>query len=266
MCYTCAMDVLAHNRHAWDREVAKQNRWTVPVSSELVDRARRGDWQIVLTPLKPVPADWFPPLDGLDVLALASGGGQQAPMLAAAGARVTVLDNSPAQLARDREVARRDRLAIECVQGDMARVGLADASFDLIVHPVSNCFVPDVLPVWREAFRLLRPGGALLAGICNPVLYIFDYLATQRGELIVRHRLPYSDLTSLTDEERPQVVGPDEPLSFGHTLDDQIGGQLAAGFLISGFYEDYWNDCEPIAMYMPTFIATRAVKPAQPAG
>src|SRR5438093_2500911 len=107
------MDILSYNRHAWDRQVEKGNRWTVPVGPEAIAAARRGDWQVVLTPTKPVPRDWFPPLAGREVLCLASGGGQQAPLLAAAGASVTVLDNSPAQLAQDRLVAQRKGLKIE---------------------------------------------------------------------------------------------------------------------------------------------------------
>src|SRR5580658_7124734 len=98
------------------------------------------------------------------MLCLASGGGQQGPILAAAGANVTVFDNSPAQLAQDRLVAEREGLVIETVQGDMANLCVfKDARFDLIIHPVSNVFVPDVKPVWREAYRILKPGGALLS-------------------------------------------------------------------------------------------------------
>jgi SAM-dependent methyltransferase len=131
------------------------------------------------------------------VLCLASGGGQQGPILAAAGARVTVFDNSPQQLAQDRHVARRDRADLATVEGDMRDLSaFADASFDLIVHPTSNLFVPDVRPVWRECFRVLRPGGVLLAGFCNPILYLFDQELADDGVLQVRHALPYSDLTA----------------------------------------------------------------------
>src|SRR5262245_43032058 len=110
------MDVVAYNRRAWDTQVNKGNRWTVPVSPELIAAARRGEWELVLTPTLPVPRDWFPPLAGLDVLCLASGGGQQVPILAAAGASVTVLDNSGRQLAQDRHVAEREGLTIRTVQ------------------------------------------------------------------------------------------------------------------------------------------------------
>jgi 2-polyprenyl-3-methyl-5-hydroxy-6-metoxy-1,4-benzoquinol methylase len=121
-------DILDYNRRAWDRQVERGNRWMVPVGPEEVARARRGDWRIVLTPTRPIPGDWFPPLKGLDVLCLASGGGQQSPILAAAGANVTVLDNSPEQLAQDRLVADRERLVIETVQGDM-KSGAMSARF-----------------------------------------------------------------------------------------------------------------------------------------
>ena len=183
-------DILLYNRRTWDRQVQRGNPWTMPVSREAVARARNGDWSIVLTPTKPVPAEWFPPLVGLDVLCLASGGGQQGPILAAAGANVTVFDNSPAQLAQDRLVADRDGLMIETVQGDMADLRVfPDARFDLIVHPVSNVFVPDVKPVWREAFRVLKPGGVLLSGFMNPVHYLFDFLCP--GERRVPGRPPH---------------------------------------------------------------------------
>src|SRR5262249_19729614 len=156
-------------------------------------------------------------------------------ILAAAGARVVVLDQSPAQVQRDRDVAAHEGLSLTAVEGDMRDLSrFADGSFDLIFHPVSNCFIPDVRPVWREAFRVLRPGGALLAGSCNPIQYVFDDALVEKGELVVRHSIPYSDLTSLGDEERRRYTDANEPLVFGHSLEDQIGGQLEAGFVLTG--------------------------------
>jgi SAM-dependent methyltransferase len=254
-------DIVRHNRQAWDRQVELGNRWTRPVTPAEIARARLGEWSILLTPTVPVPRGWFPALEGTDVLCLASGGGQQGPILAAAGARVTVFDNSPLQLAQDRAVAEREQLEIETLEGDMADLStFDDRSFDLIVHPVSNCFVPDVRPVWRESYRVLRPGGALLAGFTNGFGYIFDLKLYQRGILQVRHALPYSDLASLTAEEQARILSPDAPVEFGHRLDDQIGGQIAAGFLIAGLYEDVDPD-DLLAQYVPGFIATRALRP-----
>lgn len=248
-------DILHYNREAWNREVAQGNPWTIPVSAEEVARARRGDVRILLTPSRFVPRSWFPPeWEGVHVLCLASGGGQQAPLLAAAGAQVTVLDNSPAQLARDEEVAAREGLTIRTVLGDMANVHMfADNTFDLIVHPVSNTFVPDVRPVWREAYRVLRPGGALLAGFTNPICYLFDEADEAEGRLVVRYALPRQYMP-------PESEG--GPLEWSHTLDDQIGGQLEAGFLLAGFFEDRYDPSEDLlSAFTATFIATRAIKP-----
>jgi len=232
----------------------------MPVTPAEIEAARHGVWQIVLTPSKPVPIEWFPPLRDADVLCLASGGGQQGPILAAVGAHVTVFDNSPQQLAQDRYVARREGLALTTIEGDMRDLRVfGDESFDLIVHPVSNLFVPDIRPVWREAHRVLRRGGALLAGFCNPLLYLFDQELADQGVLQVRHKLPYSDLTSLSADERAAYIDEMQPLEFGHTLTDQIGGQLDAGFVLAGFYEDIWPGT-PLNEFTPTYLATRSIK------
>lgn len=260
------MDVRVWNRKAWDRKAADGVQWARPVSAEVVARARRGDWRILLTPTKPVPAAWLDPIQGRDVLCLAGAGGQQGPVLAAAGAKVTVLDNSPGMLALDSQVAEREGLAIRTVEGDMADLGAFDsASFDLIVHPVSNCFVPDIGPVWRECFRVLRPGGSLLAGFMNPAAYLFDMLLMEKeGKLEVVNRLPYSDERDLTPEGRKYLDEAGDALEFSHTLDSQIGDQIEAGFVISGFYEDAFGPevKDPLTRFMPTMLATRAAKPA----
>lgn len=258
-----AVDILTYNRRAWDEAVQRRSRWTVPVEPAEIAAARAGRWEIILTPEKPVPRSWFPPdLHGVDVLCLAGAGGQQGPILAAAGANVTVLDNSPAQLAQDRRVAKREGLILNLIEGDMANLApLADAGFDLIVHPCSNLFVPDVRPVWQEAFRVLRPGGHLLSGFLNPAFFIFDAHLADQGILQVRHTIPYSDLASLSAEEQAAYMDDLQPLEFGHSLEDQIGGQLAAGFLLEGFYEDIWTG-QILSEFMPIYIATRAYKPA----
>lgn len=256
-------DPFEFNRDAWDRQVEAKDRWTVPVSSAEIARAREGEWSVVLTPSRPVPRGWFPAeFSGVKILCLASGGGQQGPLLAAAGAEVTVFDASPKQLAQDRMVAEREGLALDTVEGDMADLSaFSDETFDLIFHPCSNCFAAKVLPVWREAFRVLKPGGTLLAGFCNPVRFIFDERAEEeRQELVVRHEIPYSDLTSLSPAELEHVKAT-RPLAFGHTLEDQLGGQLQAGFMLLELFEDRFEASDLISRYLNTFIATRAQKP-----
>lgn len=254
------MDVVRKNRHAWDRLVERGNRWTIPTSSAEIAAARIGQWEIYLTETKPVPRDWFPDLSGADVLCLASGGGQQGPVLAAAGATVTVFDNSPKQLAKDQQVGERENLTLQTVLGDMRDLSIfPNESFDLIVHPVSNIFVPSLHSVWSECYRVLRNGRDLLAGIVNPMDYTFDPHWIERGELRIKYSLPYSDLDSISEEERIALYGEDAPIEFSHTMEEQIGGQIWAGFLIAGFYEDHRSNSR-IKNFLPSYFATRARK------
>ena len=258
------VDVRTHNRAAWNHEVALGNAWTIPVDRETIRRARNGEFDLYITPSRPVPADWLPTqLAGVETLCLAGGGGQQGPLLAAAGARVTVFDNSDRQLERDRSVAQQNGLQLETVQGDMADLSaFGDERFGLIVHPASNVYTPDVRRVWREAFRVLAPSGTLVAAFDSPVRHIFDTESAERGVLRVRHRLPYSDLKSLTPAELSHRFQTREPLAFGHLLEDQIGGQIDAGFVITGFFEDRFGPRanDKLSYFMPTFAATRAIK------
>jgi SAM-dependent methyltransferase len=255
------IDLLSHNRAAWNRESARGIVWSVPVDEATIADARRDRWQVILTPRRPVPRAWFGDIRGKRVLCLASGGGQQAPVLAAAGAVVVSFDLSDEQLAKDHAVAQREGLAIECIRGDMADLGCFDeAQFDLIFHPASNVFVADLGPVWRECHRVLRPGGALLAGFMNPLVFLFDHDEADRtGVLTVRYRLPYSDLGSLDNEALQKKLAANELLEFSHSLESQIGGQIAAGLAITGFYEDGWlDDSWLLAQHTPVAIATRA--------
>lgn len=261
------MSTRLHNRAAWDRYVENGNPWTVPVSPELVASARQGKWDVLLTPTIPVPKDWFPSLEDCDLLCLASGGGQQGPILAAVGANVTVFDNSPLQLQRDRQVSERDNLPIKTIEGDMADLGVFDSeAFDLVFHPISNCFVPEILPVWREAHRVLRRGGTLLVGFVNPVLYLFDDEDVRAsGELVVKCPIPYSDVDRLSEAQKAHYAAKGEAFEFGHTLENQIGGLLREGFVLTGFYEDRFPAGEhALSRYISTFCAARAMKPRAP--
>lgn len=255
------MDIRSYNRDAWNREVeGGESRWTKPVDSETITKARNGEFSIVLTENIPVPHRWFPPLRGADVLCLASGGGQQGPILAAVGANVTVFDNSPAQLKQDQLVAEREALTIRTVEGDAADLSVfADGSFDLVFNPCSTVFMEDVRAVWRECARVLHSGGFLMTGSMNPVHYIFDLYKMDEGVLEVAHQIPYSDLTSLTKEELGEQLEKGLPVEFGHSLTDLLGGQLDAGFVITDMYEDYMLE-SPLHNYHPSYIATLAVK------
>ncbi|HUF00326.1 MAG TPA: class I SAM-dependent methyltransferase [Anaerolineales bacterium] len=255
------MDIRSYNRDAWNREVqGGKNRWSQPVSPEIIAKAKQGEFSILLTENIPVPNKWFPPLQGAGVLCLASGGGQQGPVLAAAGANVTVFDNSPAQLKQDQYVAERESLSIHTMEGDAADLSMfAAESFDLVFNPCSTVFMPNVRAVWKECYRVLRHSGILMTGSMNPVHYIFDLYKADEGILEVAHSIPYSDLTSIPKEDLDELIEKGLPVEFGHSLTDLLGGQCDAGFVITDMYEDYMLD-SPLHKYHPSYIATRAVR------
>ena len=253
------------NKTAWDHAVeGGDNPYTKVVSPEQVAAAKAGEWSLYLSDCKPVPRAWFPPLGKSNVLCLASGGGQQAPILAALGAKVTLLDASAKQLAQDRYVAEREGLPINIFEGDMADLSTFETnSFDLIFNPPSTLFVPDLNPVWRECQRVLKPGGILMTGFMNPDEFIFDADALDNeGAFVVKHPLPYIEHETLSREEFEARKRDKAMFHFSHTVEAQLGGLLGAGFVITGFYGDRRpeEDGNPIRNYMPSYYVVKAQK------
>lgn len=247
------------NAHAWDRWVDDSSEWSVPISHETYRQAQQGTWDVCLTSRKPVPKAWFPELKGAKVLGLACGGGQQCPIFKARGADVTVLDSSEKQLAQERYLAEREGYAIELVKGDMADLScFPDATFDLVYNPVSTCYVRDVIPVWREVYRVLKSGGVLLTGFANPVAFVFSAPNGAR-DLTVKSKLPFDPIADLSATELSDLVGKGGPLFFSHTLTALLGGQMRVGFRLLDLYEDD-DPYDKIAQYTPVYIATKAVK------
>lgn len=243
------------NARVIDRWVEEGWEWGVPITHEDYENAKNGSWDMLLTPTKPVPHSWFGEINGKKVLGLASGGGQQMPVFAALGAECTVLDYSEKQLESEAAVASREGYRIQIVRADMTKpLPFPDECFDLIFHPVSNCYVEKVEPIFREAFRVLKKGGILLCGLDNGINFL-----TNEDETTICNTMPFNPLVN--EDQRKLLEDEDDGMQFSHTIEEQIGGQLKAGFILTDLYGDTNGQGRLHEMGVECFIATRAVKP-----
>ena len=221
------MDYQEINAATIDQWIEEGWEWGIPVSHEVYMRALEGDWSVLLTPNRTVPKEWF---------------------------GCTVLDYSKKQLASERMVAQREGYEIEIIRADMTKgLPFEDESFDIIFHPVSNCYVEEVKPIFKECYRILKDGGLLLSGLDNGMNFIFS-----EDEKTLENTLPFNPLKN--KEQMRQLENEDCGVQFSHTLEEQIGGQLEAGFILTHLMEDT-NECGNLKEHnIPSFIATRAVK------
>lgn len=231
--------------------------WGVPISHETFLEAKNGHWGVVLTPHKIVPHEWFPPMNQANVLGLASGGGQQMPIFAALGANVTVLDYSSEQLKSEMLVSQREGYSIALVQADMTNpFPFSDESFDLIFHPVSNVYVESVESIFTECFRVLKPGGVLMCGLDNGINFIVD-----ESEQRIVQSLPFNPLKN--PQQKASYNTDEDGYQFSHSLDENIGSQLRAGFVLTAIYDDLNTSGHLKDLNIPSYYATRSIKPTR---
>lgn len=245
------------NSEIWDLWAREGCAWTLPVSHEEYKNTDAENYTVYLTPCVAVPHEWIGELNGKKVLGLASGGGQQMPLLSKLGAECTVFDFSDKQLEAERIVAEREGYSINIIKGDMSKPFPFDnESFDMIFHPVSNVYVQDVYHIWNECHRVLKKGGRLLSGLDNGINYLFE----EKDPLRVVNPLPFNPI-EMPEAKREAMIADGDGIQFSHTLEEQIGGQLKAGFILIDLYED--RDREggsEIGRYYPQYIATSAIK------
>lgn len=216
-----------------DRLVANDVNWSACATAEQLQKAREGRLELLFGDDCAFPPEWLGDLPGKKVLCLAGAGGLQAPLFACAGAEVTVIDLSEGMVSRDREVAAREGLSIQLEHGNMCDLSrFADESFDLVFNPPSLFYVPEVMPVFREVYRVLKKGGGFIMCSSNPIAYVCDYDAAQ-GCYKAVNRMPYC---SMDHEDQGDWV------EYGHTMESYIGGQIAAGFVITGYVEKQMED------------------------
>ncbi len=228
-----------------DSLVANCVDWAACASDEALRAAEAGKLKLQFYD-KEVPDEWLADIKGKKVLCLAGAGGLQAPLLACAGAKVTVIDISDKMLDQDRAVAERENLQIEIVKGNMCDLSMfGDDVFDYIINPPSLMYAPELSVVFRESYRVLKRGGVLIIMAPNPINYVCDYIDyADGGYYKAVHRMPFCS----RDHDDSDWI------EYGHTMESYLGGQIECGFLINGYVECQREDITEL------YFMTRAVK------
>lgn len=228
-----------------DRLAEADVNWSHPATPKQLEDARSGHLALPFGPKSTIPMEWLGDLRGKKVLCLAGAGGMQAPLMACTGAEVTVLDLSERMLDKDREIAARENLAIRIEHGNMCDLSrFEDGSFDLVLNPPSLFYVPDVMPVFREVYRVLKTGGSFIMISTNPIAYVCDYDA-ELGCYKAVNRMPYRS-TDHADQG--------DWVEYGHTMESYISGQLQCGFVLTGYKEFQMEDITEL------YFATKAMR------
>jgi SAM-dependent methyltransferase len=223
--------VSQHNAMAWDALVRQEAALTQPASDKEF-----------ANPLKTVdPLGWLgDSLTGQHVLCLAAGGGRQSALYAAAGAKVTVVDISNEMLARDRAVAQERGLAIRALEGSMENLSmLAAGEFDVVIHPVSSCYLPKIQDTYESVARVLRPGGLYVSQHKSPTSLQVALSPEEHGYQLVE---PYYRSGPLPTPTTPSRIRESGTLEFLHRWEELIGGMCRAGFTIEDLVEPYHVD------------------------
>ena len=242
------------NRETIDNWIEEGWEWAKSISHEEYLNALNGTWNVLLTPTVPVPHDWIGNLKNKKILGLASGGGQQMPIFNALGAICSVLDYSSKQIESELRVAEREGYKIDAIQGDMTKIlPYEDETFDIVFHPVSNCYVEDVQHIFSEVYRVLKKGGVFLAGLNNEINYIVD-----NDEKEIVWKMPFNPLKN--KNAREYLTKEKAGMQFSHNMTEQIGGQLKAGFKLLDLYEDTNGSGRLHELNIKTYIATKSVK------
>lgn len=217
---------LAQNRQAWNQMVAGGHALTRPASEEELRQ-----------PLQTVDGvGWLGGnIRGWKVLCLAAGGGRHGPLYAAAGARVTVVDLSPAMLEVDRQVAAAHKLSVRTVETSMDELHIFHAGeFDLVIHPVSTCYLSSLSRLFPEIARVTRPGGLYISQHKQPI-NLQASLQTYTGQYVIEHA--YYDRGPVPTATQPSRLREPNTREFAHSWSSILAGICRSGFSIADVSE-----------------------------
>ena len=242
------------NRRAWDERVRGKKLYAVPA----VDADFKNPLAVV------DQCGWLGgDVCGKRLLCLAAGGGRHSALFASAGARVTVVDLSPKMLQLDQDVADKRGLKIEVIKASMDRMPmLGDGSFEIVIQPVSTCYVPDVLAVYREVARVMAPSGIYVSQHKQPASLQGDHASLGGGYLLSEPYYRQGPLPAVSKSSLHREAGTAE---FLHRWEELIGGLCRSGFVVEDLVEPRHADirAEPgtpshRAHYIPPFVKIKA--------
>ncbi|MDE7293302.1 MAG: class I SAM-dependent methyltransferase [Oscillospiraceae bacterium] len=219
--------------------------WSACASEKELLEARSGKLKLRFMD-REIPDEWLGNIKGKRVLCLAGAGGLQAPLLACAGAEVTVVDISEKMLDRDREIAKRENLPIRIIKGNMCDLSLfGDEYFDHIINPMSLMYVPEPYAVFKECYRVLKKGGVFIMAAPCPINYVCDYVEDENGGYYKAvHKMPYFS----KDHDDSDWI------EYGHSMETYLGGLIKCGFIINGYTECQMEDITEL------YFMARAIK------
>ncbi len=269
-------EIIEKNTVNWDREVDEGGRHTLPWDLDVAELQAylNGETDLLKQPYSHCyPREVYTDVAGKDVLCLASGGGQQSAVFGLLGANVTVIDICEGQLKGDRAAAERYGYEVKTVCGDMRDLSLfANESFDLIDQAISLPFVPDVRDVYREAHRVLKPGGLYHSAHMNPSTYYVSFDGPNNGWDGTGYRIaePYRGGPILQKEDGTETMSAGKPTGeFVHLLSDIFNGLAELGFRIESVWEDPAGDLsaepgsdEHMRAFIQKYFAITARKPS----
>jgi SAM-dependent methyltransferase len=242
-----------HNRRAWDARAHGSDTYAQP--------ATEADFQ---HPLRVLDAcGWLGgKVAGKRVLCLAAGGGRHGPLFAAAGAQVTVVDISPQMLALDRQVAVERGLRVSTVETSMDELSMLPTGFDIVIQPVSSCYVPEVTTVYRQVARLIATGGLYISQHKQPVSLQAEAQPVGQSYRVSQ---PYYRTGPLPAAPDGLLHREADTMEFLHRWEELLGGLCRSGFVIEDLIEPRHAKPEATpgsfahrSYYLPPFVTVKA--------
>ena len=229
-----ADEISRYNRERWEELAAANVRYSRPAlnldpesAKDMVD-----------------PEGIMGRCQGRDVLLLAGGGGQQSAAFSLLGAKVTVADFSPAQLARDQLAAEHYGRDVRLVETDMRDLSMFGAEeFDIVYHAHSINFIPDPGQAFREVARVLRQGGLYYLTCTNPFTHgiwetDWDGNGYPLHDTYADGEVDCGETWDVDDEDGEVVAQIRGPREFRHTMGTLINELTTRGFVLLALWED----------------------------